>query len=76
MRLELDLIRKRLIGVGQEPKDNVSLIIMKISHEGEEETAGINIKVLLTFWLLEVKQNKKCLLRSEILFLSFSYTTL
>lgn len=49
MRLELDLIRKRLIGVGQEPKDNVSLIIMKISHEEEEETAGINIKVLLTF---------------------------
>ena len=48
MRLELDLIRKRLIGVGQEPNDNVSLI-MKISHEEEEETAGINIKVSLAF---------------------------
>lgn len=46
MRLELDLIRKRLIGVGQEPNDNVSLV-MKISHE--EETTGINIKVLLAF---------------------------
>lgn len=43
MRLELGLIKKRLIGVGQEPNDNVSLIIMKITHESEEKTAGINI---------------------------------
>lgn len=47
MRLELDLIRKRLIGVGQNPKDNVSLTIMKILQE--EETDGINIKVSLAF---------------------------
>lgn len=63
MRLELDLIRKRLIGVGEEPNDNASLIIMKISHE--EETAGINIKASLAFWFLEVKQNKICSLRNE-----------
>lgn len=49
MGLELDLIRKRLIGVGQNPKDNVSLTIMKILHEEEEETDGINIKVSLAF---------------------------
>lgn len=45
MRLELEVIRKRLIGVGQEPNDDVSL--RKISHE--EEAAGINIKVSLAF---------------------------
>lgn len=33
MGLELGLIMKRLIGEGQEPNDNVSLIIMKITHE-------------------------------------------
>lgn len=49
MRLELDLIRKRLIGIGQESNDNVSLIIMKFSHEEEEETAGVSINVLLTY---------------------------
>lgn len=43
MRLELGLIKKRLTGEGQEPNDNVSLVIMKITHEKEEETAGINI---------------------------------
>lgn len=43
MRLEQGLIEKRLIGEGQEANGNVSLIIMKITHEQEEETAGINI---------------------------------
>lgn len=47
MRLELEVIRKRLIDVGQEPNDGVSL--RKISHGEEEETAGINIKVSLAF---------------------------
>lgn len=43
MRLELGLIKKRLIGEGQEPNGNVSLIIVRITHKWEEETAGINI---------------------------------
>lgn len=44
MRLELELIRKRLIEMGQEPNDNDSLIILKIYHGKEVEATGINIK--------------------------------
>lgn len=73
MRLELGLIKKRLIGVGQEPNDNVSLIIMKITHESEEETAGINI-VSLAFWFFWSQTEQEIFAKKweiEILFFEF-----